>query len=314
MLTTPPSVLVLALIGLFATGAPIFLRVFLAINVVFPQARLLMPGTRDFDGVRHFLEFYPSACALAAIGLGQCVDLMQRVRAGIPWRVLLPVAALAPGVLGVASTYPYGTCYFNSLVGGLAGAQKAGVPQATDYWAASYWHGAAWLSEHAEPNAGLYVPIAEQVAQVIAPVRLRPDIALGPDGLEDCPGPIYVMYVTRRDFYGVLTRHLDANDTPVHEVLVQGGTILRIFRFESDAEKQALFAVLTEERLFNRLRVHFIEWVRADPSHPDRVAQAMASDARGDRTGAIRLLRDAMPVIDDGQAELVIDWLRGISL
>ena len=73
-------------------------------------------------------------------------------------------------------------------------------------------------------------------------------------------------------------------------------------------------AVLTEERLFNRLRVHFIEWVRADPSHPDRVAQAMASDARGDRTGAIRLLRDAMPVIDDGQAELVIDWLRGISL
>ena len=52
------------------------------------------------------------------------------------------------------------------------------------------------------------------------------------------------MYVTRRDFYQVLAPYLDANESPVHEVAVQGGTIMRIFRFEGESAKRRVFLEL----------------------------------------------------------------------
>jgi 4-amino-4-deoxy-L-arabinose transferase-like glycosyltransferase len=313
-ITTPIPVLLLAVVGLFARGAPLFLRVFLAIGALLPPVRLLLPGLRDFDGVRHFLEFYPATCALAGIGLLACIELGARRLPRVPWRVLVPAAALAPGVLATIATYPYGTCYFNGLVGGLSGAQARGVPQSTDYWAASYWHGAAWLNENADPGACLHVPIAANVVDVIAPVRLRADIAVNPAAPEDCAGAVYVMYVTRRDFYRVLAPYLDAHATPVHEVRVQGAVILRIFRFATDEERRELRDVLGEERVFNRLRALFIDWVQEDPARRDLVFAAMAVDAAGDRAEAVRRFRAALPLLDERQAVIVIEWLQGISI
>ena len=69
LVTTPPTVLALAVIGLFVSRIDTALRLFLVVWVLTPIVRTMLPGMRNFDGVRHFLEFYPPLALLAAMAL-----------------------------------------------------------------------------------------------------------------------------------------------------------------------------------------------------------------------------------------------------
>jgi len=100
----------------------------------------------NFDGVRHFIEFAPILCMLAAVGLATLVDGISRLPiASITLRraiaAVFVLALLATPAVATIQTYPHGVCYFNAIAGGLRGAQARGVTDATDYWGASYWQG-----------------------------------------------------------------------------------------------------------------------------------------------------------------------------
>ena len=166
--TTPWPVLLLAPLGLVLGRAPRRLRVFVAIGVAEPALRTALPGWPEFDGIRHVLELQPFL-ALAA-GMGVVVvagwvaarvstrsgDAASRALSGAAGGgadespglarggtsgssarsavlVACVFAAALPGVLATARTFPLSTCWFNEVVGGVAGARAAEVEDATDF-------------------------------------------------------------------------------------------------------------------------------------------------------------------------------------
>jgi hypothetical protein len=201
-----------------------------------PIVRTSVPGAVNFDGIRHFIEFVPAAALLAGFG-GACLirvvgpDLWRRVLAGSG---LLALMLWNIGA-GLIRYHPYEPLYYNSLVGGLAGAHNTyGFPEATDYWASSYRQGIAWLSANAPKEALLYVPIAPWVVTVPAPIWLRADIRVIPRH-ELVPvlrsgRAVYVMSITRREWYDAVATYSERRLKPVHQVVVDGLPVMKIYR------------------------------------------------------------------------------------
>jgi hypothetical protein len=161
--------------------------------------------------------------------------------------VLLSTALPAPAAWACADTWPFGNCYFNSFAGGLRGAQQRGWRSSTDYWAASYWQACEWLSQHAEPGAGVFVSVAWHVGDAVARLRLRSDLHLlsSPESPRyGYPDVLYVMYVTHRAFYGPATWALEEAPELVHEIRVQDAPILRIHRVDEPGEVRRLLDAL----------------------------------------------------------------------
>ena len=267
----------------------------------FPVARTLLPGAINFDGVRHFLEFMPCLAVLAGLGL----DLVLREAArrwAAAWRpvaragagALLAGALLAPAAWACADTWPFGNCYWNGFAGGLSGAQRNGWRSSTDYWAASYWQGFDWLSQHAEPDAGVFVTVAWHVADAIAPLRLRPDLQLlsSPDAPKyGYPKVLYVAYVTHKAFYGPATWELEQESVPVHQIDVQGAPILRIHRVDDPGQVRRVLDLARTRNDPRAAALRMGDWLAALPA-PMRAEIESQLDAllAGDRSGIGRLI------------------------
>jgi hypothetical protein len=104
-------------------------------------ARLAAPGSNFWDANRHFLEYVPPLCALAGLGVAEIVPPLRHALD----RLLTPLlprlrSALHPILLGTAAAaglvalawpiveyWPHEGTYFNSLAGGLGGAQRSGL-------------------------------------------------------------------------------------------------------------------------------------------------------------------------------------------
>jgi hypothetical protein len=323
LITTPIPVLVLAAVGVVKGRAPRGVKPFLILGAAFPILRLLLPNVRDFDGIRHFIEFYPPTCALAALGLCWCMRTLAR--SGTAWFPRLPypvwgasvallaLLALVPGLRGVVTTYPYGTCYYNALVGGMGGAQRRGVPQATDYWATSYWTALEWLNHNSEPGAALYAPIAKNVVVSAAPVRLRPDIVVQPASVAECPGELFVMYVTRKGFYDYFIDALERDFVPFHRVVVQGGVILEIYRLVTPEDKQRAFGWLAEERRRLGVKAVFLQWALGDPANRVKVRAAVLAARRDGAANGGAVLHAALPQLAPGDGAVLVEWLLRVA-
>lgn len=202
-----------------------------------PIARASLPGTASFDGVRHFLEFLPAAALLAGWGAQRlCARAERRVpRSGRLAAVAIVGAVALPGVVGIARYWPAPHVYFNHLTALAGGAERLfGPSETSDYWATSYRLGMEWLNAAAEPDARLVVPVAGWLARISGPRWLRPDIDVVADrDLRAALGggrPVYVMFVTRPEFYTDLARWCVATRQPVHRLEVVGRPILLVFR------------------------------------------------------------------------------------
>jgi len=273
--TTPPVLLLLAAAGAANGRACGEQRLLFGLGVLFPVARTLLPGAINFDGVRHFLEFMPCLAVLAGLGL----DLVLREAArrfAAAWRpaaraaagALLAAALLAPAAWACVDTWPFGNCYWNGFAGGLSGAQRNGWRSSTDYWAASYWQGFDWLSQHAEPDAGVFVTVAWHVADAIAPLRLRPDLKLlsSPNAPKrGYPKVLYFAYVTNKAFYGPATWELEQDSVPVLQIEVQGAPILRIHRVDDEDEVRRLLDLARTRNDPRAAALRMGDWLAALP-------------------------------------------------
>jgi len=237
LFTTQPFFLLLIVTGIVLTvrralrGSRIDL--FLLVWIVVIAARL--PFSANFDGVRHFLEIFPPLAAVAATTL---FDLDRRVAAAIA------IVAIIPGVAGIARMHPFENAYWNFLIGGPQGAHRRRVAQAGEYWGTSYRQGIDWLNGHAPPNSALAVPIAEQNVSIVAPLRLRRDIALvryapqvppfDPDRLAHLMAlaqqkPVFVMFIRRDENGNELTRACLSGLKPVARWSRDGVPLLDIY-------------------------------------------------------------------------------------
>ena len=238
VLTTPPLTLVLFVCGLAASVRrrdPVDLFLLSWIAVV--AARLSLPGAINFDGVRHFLELFPPLVALAAIALRR-----------IPRVVLLAVPVIA-AAWATWAAHPFETVYWNAFAGGYSGARARGIPQSSDYWMASYRHGLRWINEHAPQGSLLIVPIGGHTVATVAPLRLRPDIALqvprARRGAEVAPWlasvqrtattrPVFVMFVPRAEWRTPLDVDAETRLRPVAQWQRDGTPVLLIYRYAGE--------------------------------------------------------------------------------
>lgn len=241
--TTPLALLVLGVCGFARPGLDFRLRWFLLVSALLPIARNLLPGMRSFDGVRHFFEFLPMWCLAAGAGAAWLVERAAATRWSVPPRVAqatVALVALGPAAFAVVSTHPNQIAWFNTLAGGLGGAQARRAQDASDYWGNSYWQGLEWLSEHAEPDSRVLVLFKEFIARAGVPVRLRGDIKLpDPSRVGEKQLPLYVMHLVNKGG-GPFQSELDKADAPLHDIRVQNGSVLHIHRLEQDERGRAL--------------------------------------------------------------------------
>lgn len=278
-LTTPLPLLALAAVGAVAGRAPPALRAFLIVAAATPMLRTMLPGLRNFDGVRHFLEFYPPLAVLAALGamaVGRAAARFGRPR--LAWTAVVAVA-VGPALAGAIGTWPHPQTWHDPMVaGGLRGARAMGLRDATDYWAVSYWQGLDWLRDHASAGALVVVPVAGHVARCAAPVRapgldVREAVEVG----ARAPASLFVMYVIRPGFFGRYVRGLDADGAAsvVHRIEVQGAEILRIHRFDEPAEVARQLGALTLQTRANAAMAALA--ARLLPDAEELAAEALAT-------------------------------------
>ncbi len=256
LVTTPVSFLFLSLFGVLAlcrtrgkwerrAGWLIFLW------FAVPILRASMAGM-DNEGIRHFIEFVPPLSILAGVGMerfftwgrDRLLDFTKGVKVvlltGLIGLVYLPVLS------SIVRLHPYEYVYFNSLVGGLKGAQhQTRTSYAGDYWGISYREGLLWLNRNAVSNAVLIVPIYGHLFKLYS---LREDLRFMNFGqykekLRSVEGlsrlakrePVYVMYVTRKeayqedDYLSEFFGHFERG-TPCYTVVREGVPLLKIFR------------------------------------------------------------------------------------
>ncbi|MEL7059501.1 MAG: glycosyltransferase family 39 protein [Acidobacteriota bacterium] len=259
--TTPPAILLAFAAGLWPTWraarrGDLVAQMLLAWPLA-AMSRFVLPQAVNFDGVRHFLEIFPALAMIGGLGVATAARRLAAVwtarRASVSDRAATGLKLgvvglwLLPGVLAVVATHPFQLTYWSPLVGGYAGARASDLPQASDYWGASYRLGLEWLDEHAEPGARLAVPVMEHAVRLVAAERLRPDIALlpittpyrpeiPPDRLERLRAeartrPVYVMFVDRRDWRNALMIDCLSRLEPVARWTSDGAPVLEIYRY-----------------------------------------------------------------------------------
>lgn len=219
-LTEP--LLVLALLGLGAYAVwgvrrrlERDLGVLIGLWMLLPFAAAVAVSPSLYDNARQLFFILPPLFLLGGLGLQV---IFQRVTR--PWaRALVLAMAMMPGLLGIIQLHPYQYIYYNSLVGGVKGAQGRFE---LDYWGASFRAAANYLNEAAPPGA--------QVA-AIGPEPslwryLRADIRfIGAENLPGLTPPFYVVIPTRAN------AHLEYfADAPVVYAVRQSGALLAVVK------------------------------------------------------------------------------------
>ena len=208
----------------------------LLVWLVVPILRASLPGAANFDGIRHFVEFVPAACLLAAYGGATLVKLAARFKVRQAFAAATLVLLVVVNIAEIeARFFPYDYLFYNSLVGGLKGAQQISS-DATDYWGGSYRQGVQWLNYNVERGAQVHVAIAPWIVKLTSPIWLRGDI-----GLIDEPVvklkveqgyPVYVMFITRPGWYNNIANYATQKLKPVHQITVDGATVLVIYKLD----------------------------------------------------------------------------------
>lgn len=293
LMVTPEPMLALALLGLFSKRLSSSARAMLVTSALFPPARSFIPGMRDFDGVRHVLEFTVPLAILAGLGIAMISGLISRRISERLWRwpawVALAIAAFAYPVTELVLTHPNQICWFNAGSGGLSGARDRGLLEATDYWGNSYWQAADWLNQHAEKDSQVLVGVAAHVMKAAAPLKLRPDLRVDDAALKapDPEGPVYVVYFTRDNWFAPGIGDLDGRVEAAHVITVQGTPILKILRLARDDEFRR---PTVPPKAWGQLR----DWARDNPDGRLRLEALLLRVAKGEDE-----LEPSMPEVFD---------------
>ncbi|RAL22897.1 hypothetical protein DL240_08365 [Lujinxingia litoralis] len=134
------------------------------INFLFPIALIARPETPIFGGTKHWMPAMPFLAIVAGIGVawlareaaralptpGQTKPFIYATLAG-----LLFLTTLAPAALATRNNHPFGTSYYNELIGGHPGAADRRMFR--QFWGYASRDALPWLNEHANPNDRIWI-------------------------------------------------------------------------------------------------------------------------------------------------------------
>jgi hypothetical protein len=134
---------------------------------VIPLISIILSGSVVYDGFRQILFLVPPLFLMTGYALDW---IFARIR-NLTLRLLILALMVAPGIYSIVTLHPYQYIYFNSLVGGVRGADGN---YELDYWATSYREAAQFLNVAAPRNArvAIFGPV-----EIVSPYT-RPDIKL----------------------------------------------------------------------------------------------------------------------------------------
>ncbi|MBA2660819.1 MAG: glycosyltransferase family 39 protein [Bradymonadaceae bacterium] len=136
-----------------------------AINILFPITLIAMPETPIFGGTKHWMPAMPFVaifCGAGAVWAARAAaDALGERFQSMPPRIvhavlvaLLAISVLAPAIYATAYNHPFGTGYYNELIGSHRGA--ADRLMARQFWGHVSSHGLPYVNEHAEKGAGIW--------------------------------------------------------------------------------------------------------------------------------------------------------------
>jgi hypothetical protein len=118
--------------------------------LVIPMGYVVFCSPPMYDGMRHFLFILPPVFIFSAFLFDYLLGKIKR-----PWAGFLLIAAIiSPGIAGIVRLHPYQYTYYNSFIGGTAGAFRN---YQTDYWLTCYKEAIAQFNQMAPRPAVLYV-------------------------------------------------------------------------------------------------------------------------------------------------------------
>lgn len=255
---TPVIIYILFIFGLawafikFRSGR---LYILLIIWVLFPILRHCLPRTNHYDGLRHFLVFIVPFAIIVSVGVTQLSNICSRfikIKKGL-LTTFICMLFLIPNLYALISLHPYQTTYFNSLIGGLKGAQEKEFPFSCDYWFNSYRNAGKWLDKNAQSGSNCYAYcFNEQLKYYISRLDLKHLSLSCKDNLLSIPPNTYIVMVPRKWWIYMSYFNIDKTLSVLHKLEIvyqikrQGGEILTIYYNPLFSIKIPPFAFHTE--------------------------------------------------------------------
>lgn len=148
--------LVISLIRFRKKSINILLVLWMLIPIIIP----CLPYTLHYhSSLRLFLVFAVPFSIFSVIGFTSLVRILAKYSKlnEVIFMLFFGVMMVGSNIWGVISTHPYQTTFFNSLAGGLKGAQEKKIAFSWDYWLHSYKEAGRWLNENALKDSKVIV-------------------------------------------------------------------------------------------------------------------------------------------------------------
>ncbi|MBU0511066.1 MAG: hypothetical protein KJ638_05110, partial [Chloroflexi bacterium] len=138
--------LTVAIIGLVKKREYVELLTLAAVWFALPLTGFILSRAPLYDNFRQIFFILPPVFMLASV-------VFEKIK----WRALrttLIALVLLPGLIGILRLYPYEYIYYNTFIGGEAGAFRRFE---LDYWGTSYREAAEWMNEFGTPGTNVWV-------------------------------------------------------------------------------------------------------------------------------------------------------------
>jgi hypothetical protein len=191
------TAVVLILAGILLAGFYLFRKPNLRLDMLLMGAWLIAPiaaaillHSTIYNNFRQFLFIVPPLFLFASLALQA---IWKRLKRRLSFFVPLVVLILLPGLYANWQLHPYQYIYYNSLVGGVAGASHS---YEVDYWFTTYKEATEYVNQVAPKNSVVYFWSSDITALPYA----RPDLTLTSD-----PNQEHIL--NKQTFYAVIPTH-----------------------------------------------------------------------------------------------------------
>ena len=176
-----------------------------------PLAAFIVLRIALYDNFRQVLFILPPIFLMAGVAFEAVKNVI--------WQTVLIVLSLLPGILGIVSLHPYEYIYYNSIVGGVDGAQGRFE---TDYWLTSYREAAEYLNQTAPPGSVIWADGPGNLFSIFA----SKDFDVYSWSRDQVPANVdYVVVTTRSDAYKTVYP-----DAGIIHTIARGGADLAVIK------------------------------------------------------------------------------------
>lgn len=226
--------------------------ILLLLWLIIPIARVVVPTSSIYGGVRQIMEYIPALAIIAGIGAGKTIEKLNSNFKKLLFSAVVSIILLFP----IIKLHPNENVYLNKFIGGLSGAMASGFPSAGFSFGNAYLQGLHWINRNVEDGAKL--ALVQGTVLNIPAYKIRSDINYSNahwSGIER-KGEylIDLTYNYELRFFPYVWEYVEQMLQPVYEVKANGVPILTIWKNDLEHTKPEYRKVekkMSNDILFN---------------------------------------------------------------